>query len=160
MKLQFSLRSIGKYTLVVAIVLGWWGNTLRCQNRAVNAIQNLGGRVSNVDVTNRQAGGLMLIGQPFYPPWLPESLRWLYPKRINYVYLADESIDDSHIDRLLAFRSLEGINLSSARISDHALQRLRTHRQLKVLQLFEVETVTPAAIAEFKLQSPDCEIWR
>lgn len=79
---------------------------------------------------------------------------------INYVYLADERADDSNIDPILAFPAVEGINLSSSRITDKSLQRLSRFRQLKVLQLFHVETVTPSGIAEFQRRVPNCHVWR
>ena len=154
MKLRFTLRALAVFVLLFALGLGWWVNTVRSQRLAVAAIERLDGHVSNADTTQS------LMNRPFYPSWLPDSLERVYPMDINYIYLTGEEITDEHLGYILAFPDLEGINLSATSISDKSLQRLQHYGDLKVLQLYDVETVTPSGIADFQRSLPDCEIWR
>jgi hypothetical protein len=148
----FTLRSLAVFVGAISVILAVWTNFVRPQQQLVFEIERLGGEVWNVDFNDR-----CILDRPV---WLPAWTAPVVPRRLNYVYLTGETVGDEHIVLVTRLQPLEGLNISDSRVTDRGLQKLRSCKRLRELQLFDIETVSKSAIDDFRSAVPQCEILR
>jgi hypothetical protein len=151
---RFSLRSAVGIICIVSVFMAYWSHQIRSQEFVIREVERRGGEVWNVKFDE---GGAIA---PPYPSWLSPRLYSFVPKSVNYIYLTGDTISDDDLEIVTALPTLEGLNLSASSVTDSGLKRLESCARLKELQLYDVATLSPEAIDEFKRAVPLCQIQR
>ena len=117
-------------------------------------VDSMDGAVWNVAFDE---GGMIL---PDRPEWHPKFIYAILPLNVNYIYLTGDAIGDAELERAIKLPNLRGLNISASTVTDAGLRKLHACKQLRELQLYDVKTVSDAAVSEFQQAVPDCDIQR
>lgn len=131
-RLQFSLRSLFVFMLLVGIGMSWLAVRMeraRKQREAVGAIRQAGGYVC-YDYQIQRADApqplwpLSLAGEDFF-------------SKVVLVNFADRRITDSDLERLKGLRHVTSLFLNRTNIADGSLGHLEAMKQLESLDVFD-----------------------
>lgn len=140
--LRFSLRSMLLLVLGLSVFFAVYANRVHRQQRAIAAIETLGGSVS---YANGEAG------------WTPDWLRKLLGKDfffdVKKVHLdsgaAIHNVKDEDLRHLLVFPHLKDVYLQSNLITDEGLDTLRQLEELEAVYLISAQ-VSDEGLAKLK----------
>lgn len=138
---QFSLATLLLVMGAVALGLGLWSDSARKQQRAVAAIQRLGGSCGY-----RYQSRPGRSQKPPGPAWLRNLLGIDYLDRVDGVRLVGDSILDADLALLQGLPGLEHLRLGGERLTDAGLAYLEGSRRLIYLSL-ECPGITDAGLA-------------
>lgn len=141
---QFSLRTLLVVILLFGSGFGWLGMKIkqaREQRKAVEAIRELGGSVSN----DPASGGMTSAAVAFLGKLLGEDLSF----SVNRVSLTSTPVTDAGLQHLHGLTQLEWLRLCTTQVSDAGLEHLRELTQLRILEL-QSTRVTDAGLVHLQ----------
>ena len=134
-KFQYSLRSLCLVMLLACIVMSWVGGKMqqaRRQKQAVDAIENLGGKVT--------WRSLVILSRVDEDDFFAH---------VDYVNFAGSPVTDAGLENIKILDQLHSLNLGGTQITDVGLENLKGLNHLKKLLLFETQ-VTDAGLEPLK----------
>lgn len=159
--------------LLLGVGFGWWGSLLqrsREQERAVRAIEALGGKVKLRNVSNTalfsewlgaRLGRSVSIGVEVV--WLPRArdadlVDLVAHVQFDVLSLRGSELSDAGLVHLSRQSQLRVLWIEGTQISDSGLAQLKNLKQLKVLRIFGAQ-VTPDGIRDLQSALPNCKIY-
>ena len=153
-RFQFSIKAIFVFFVLTGLMLSIVISRKNLQNQVESLAKLKGGWVSNVDIDDS------LRGYPELPEFIPDSLYWYLPRRLNYVYAASIEFGDTDVDVIVKLPGLRGVNLSESSITEASLQKLAECKTLVYVQLFGINWVTNDHINKLKMLRPALHVVR
>ena len=180
--LQFSLRALLVFVLLVSVGMSWFAVKLqkaRRQREAVEAIEKAGGWVTYDYQFNYPIGSTQPTPEPAGPTWLPRHFRDDLFAEVVGVYLPtilddetaqllkrfprlpqlhiDTSINGAGLENVKELTNLQVLNLWGHKVTDYSLEQLEDASSLRGLNLVSTQ-VTPEGVKKLQEALPDCEI--
>jgi hypothetical protein len=164
--LQFSLRALLVFVLLVSLGMSWLAVRMakaRRQKEAVEAIRELGGIVLYdynsdatvvISLTRRLA---VLPVEPPGPAWAREILGVDFFSNVADVDMWGAQIGDVHLKHFRELSTLSIVDLSETQVTDAGLVHLEGLSNLTHLNLTRTR-VTPEGVEKLQEALPDCEI--
>lgn len=155
--LQFSLRTLLVFMVLVAIGLSWFASRTqqaRRQKEAVEAITKLGGWVAY----DYQFGAARK-SQPPEPGWPEELLGKDFVRRgvaVGHNHI-DSHFTDVSLENLKELHELQWMDLNGTHVTDAGLKHLEGFSRLRWLGLCGTN-VTNEGVQELRAALPNCEI--
>jgi hypothetical protein len=182
--LQFSLRTLLIFVLLVSIGMSWFAVKMekaRRQKEAVEAIRKMGGCVY-YDYQFGEDRAFLATAEPPYPQWArallgddfffdvdcvspifngtfrdDEAIHLKALKNLNTLALSGTDITDAGLEHFEGLASLEHLYLGYSQVTDAGLEHLEGLTRLDVLYLEQTQ-VTPEGVKKLQEALPDCEI--
>jgi hypothetical protein len=142
---QFSLATLFLVTTALAVWLSIWTSRARKQQRAVEAIEQRGGRVGYSYETKKGPGP----PTPPGPQWLRDSLGIDYLDHVVGANLTGDTFTDTDLELLQGLPRLENLALRSANVTDAGLVHLRSVHHVFYLDLVS-DRITDAGLANLE----------
>lgn len=149
----FSIRTLGLAYILFALFLATWMPRIRTQKQVIREVGRLGGRVRNISLDQH-----VVICD--YASWMPTFLYPIIPASVNYVILNGEHIGNEHVAMAARLPNIQVLDLNFTVITDDVIFELQRCATLVELHLYDVNTVSEDAIADFHNARPDCKIFR
>ncbi|MCE9547832.1 MAG: hypothetical protein K8T25_20355 [Planctomycetia bacterium] len=146
-RLQFNLRAIFLFVLVIAIPLGWWSQEIKQlteRRKAVEEIINLRGFIrygNELVFSDLSIGDSISLNResPPIPRWLQKWLGEDAFVDVNYVDLSQTTLGDEKLHLLKQFPRLMGLDLTGTQVTDGGLNDLNCLSELEDLRLSETK---------------------
>jgi|688.fasta_scaffold08470_8 hypothetical protein len=151
LRFQLSLRLVLILFCMVCCILAYLAHLKRQQREVQDIVRQMGGKIWYVDFDN--AG----IVESSRVALVPDSFYIFLPERYNYVYAPFPEVDDYILEKLLKLQGIEGLNISTSKITDKGLSMLKAKHGLKEIHLADIPTVTERAMTELR-RSTCCTI--
>ncbi len=143
-RFQFSVRVLLWVTLAFAMLMSFSLARRRAQDRVESLVESKGGWVSTADVND----SLRVYADHF--EFFPEFIRSVIPKRSNCIYAASPDFNDEDVKVLLQLPGIEGINLSSSKITSSSIDLMIACKTLVHVQLYNIENLDDSTIRRLK----------
>jgi hypothetical protein len=132
---RFSLRTLLVALTIFACLVGWNMHRRREQQRALAAVQELGG-------TTQQVLADLSVSSRMGAVWTQENSLWL-----ANLQLTDEDLDNVPLE---AMHTLRGFHAADNRLTDRSLARLAGRSELESLDLTSNPDITDDGLAQLK----------
>ena len=132
---RFSLRTMLLAVTFAAVLVGWNMHRRREQQRAIAAVQELGG-------TSQQVLADLSLASRVGAVWTQDNSLWL-----ANLHLTDEDLDRVPLE---AMHTLRGFHAADNRLTDRSLARLAGRSELESLDLTSNPDITDEGLAQLK----------